>query len=195
MGREHFQILALQENIERLAGREVSGQVMQGSDTITKSSKPRPQEVALWVQGAMERLDALVDEGTRNQIMTNCGYNCALANSSPIKRAQARRQRFDTLDAFLEAEQQNPPAGTRLVRDGNVLYQFYTPRTFTRPTRCYCGLLRGLPEGQTVSPTYCQCSRGFVQKYWEAIFGGPADVQLVESCASGAQECKFAIRL
>ncbi len=195
MGREFLQLLTLQEHIERLAGPEVSSQVMQGSDPITKSSNPKSEKVALWTQGAMARLDALVDQETRQQIMTNCGYNCALVNSTPLRKAQARRKKFDTLDAFLEAEQQHPPAGTRLVRDGYILYQYYTPRLFTHPMRCYCSLLRALPEGQTASLTYCQCSRGFVQKYWEAVLGRPADVQLLESCVSGAQECKFAIRL
>jgi predicted hydrocarbon binding protein len=46
-----------------------------------------------------------------------------------------------------------------------------------------------------MSPTYCLCSRGFVQKYWEGIVGRSLKVDLLGSCLSGAQECKFAIHL
>jgi hypothetical protein len=159
-----FQIAEIGRHVKRFAGEEV----MEGSERITASSKP--EEVAEWVRGVVERLDSLM-------------------------MARARRKKYKTVDEFLEAEQKNPPAGTRLTRKGNVLYQFYTPRSFTRPMRCYCSLLRGLPDGETISITYCQCSKGFVQKYWESILESPVEVELLESCVSGAQECKFMIHL
>ena len=187
------QIHEIGRNVERLAGKKVGKKVMDGSEQITASSKP--EKVAHWVKGAMERLDDLVDEETRNQVMLNCGYNCALVNSSPIEKAKARRKKLKTEAEFLAAEQQKPPAGTRVIREGNTLYQFYTPSSFTHPMRCYCSLLRGLPDGETASLTYCQCSRGFVQKYWEGALGRPVKVELLESSVSGAQECKFAIHL
>jgi predicted hydrocarbon binding protein len=193
MARSAFQIYAIGENVESLAGEEVGKKVMEGSELITASSSP--EKVARWVKGAMERLDILVNEETRNQVMLNCGYNCARANRSPTEKAKARRKKFETLDEFLEVEQRNPPAGTRLTREGDTLYQFYTPRSFTRPMRCYCSLLRGLPDSETASLTYCQCSRGFVQRYWESILERPVQVELLESCVSGAQECKFLVHL
>jgi hypothetical protein len=193
MSRVRGQIREIEGNVERFAGADVREQVMEGSEGITDSSKPA--KVALWVKDAVERLDALVDEGTRNQIMMQCGYNCAMMNSGPIERAKARRRKHVTVDEFLEAEQRKPPAGTRLVREGDVLYQFYTPHSYTHPMRCYCSLLRGLPEGETASLTYCQCSRGFVQKYWEGVLERPVEVEILESSVSGAQECKFVIRL
>ncbi len=188
-----MQIQTIRQNILVHAGQEICDQVMEGSEQFTPSTKPAI--IAAWVQGAMKRLDSLVDQDTRAKIMSRCGYNCALENVTVIKKAKSRRKKFATLDTFLEAEQQNPPEGTRLTREGDILYEFYTPSLFTPPMRCYCALLRGLPAGQTVSLTYCQCSRGFVQKYWEAILDRPVQVDLVETCAAGASECKFAIHL
>jgi predicted hydrocarbon binding protein len=52
-----------------------------------------------------------------------------------------------------------------------------------------------LKKNCQMSPTYCLCSRGFVQKYWEGIVGKPLTVELLESCLTGARECKFAIHL
>jgi hypothetical protein len=83
--------------------------------------------------------------------------------------------------------------GTRLAREGAILYQIYTPQAFTHPMRCYCGLLRGLPNEETFSKTYCNCSRGFIEKYWATILQKPVTVDLLQSVISGAKECKFAI--
>jgi hypothetical protein len=194
MGAAERGMLRTMENcIETLAGKTVAGSVMEGSDEIARTSDKRG--IAEWVEGAMERLDASTDEKTRIQIMVNCGYNCAKVNNAIIKRAKARRTRFKTIDEFLAAEQRKPLKGTRLVREKDVLYQFYTPRAFTKPMRCYCSLLRDLPPEHVVSRTYCHCSKGFVTKYWEALLDRPVKVDIIQSAISGADECKFAIHL
>lgn len=189
----HGMLEVLKKNIEFLAGETISKKVMGGSEEITEKTDGR--KIAEWVAEAMERLNALVDEKTRVQIMENCGYNCADVNGKVIERAKARRKKFKSIDEFLEAEQRKPMTGTRLVRKGNTLYQFYTPRAFSRPMRCYCSLLRGLPDNEKVSTTYCNCSKGFVKKFWENVMERPVRVELMQSVVSGASECKFAIHI
>lgn len=186
-------LMTLEKNIERFAGETASKRVMEGSEEITE--KTDKKKIAGWVKGAMERLDALVDAKTRILIMENCGYNCADVNRRVIERAKARRKKFKSIEEFLEAEQLKPMTGTRLVREGNILYQFYTPRAFTRSMRCYCSLLRGLPDDEKVSATYCHCSKGFVKKFWENVLERPVRIELMQSAVSGASECKFAIYL
>ncbi len=190
---KHRMLVSLEKNVEAVAGEAVSKKVMEGSDGITE--KTDRTKIAKWVRGAMERLDAMVNEETKIQIMENCGHNCADVNKKVIERAKLRRKKFKSTDQFLEAEQKKPIAGTRLVREGNTLYQFYTPRSFTRPMRCYCGLLRGLPDEETVSKTYCHCSKGFVKKFWESVLEKSVKVDLIQSAVSGADECEFAIHL
>jgi hypothetical protein len=180
-------------NIERFAGEAVAQVVMEDSDRIKNST--RPAKVAAWVSGAMERLDAQVAEETRVEIMLTCGRNCALANGRVIERAQARRRKYGTEAAFLDAEQRNPPTGTRIVREGDTLYQYYMPGSYSYPMRCYCSLMRGLPADQTTSSTYCQCSRGFAQTFWENVLNRPVTVDIGETCLTGAQECQFIIHL
>ncbi len=190
---KHGMLAAMEGYVESIAGKTVAAKVMAGSEQITE--KTEKKKTALWVKGAMERLDALVDDETKTRIMRNCGYNCAKKNSKVIERALARRKKYGSVDEFLTAEQQKPMKGTRLQKEGNILYQFYTPQAFTRPMRCYCGLLRELPREETVSITYCSCSRGFVEKYWEKVLGKPVEVEILQSAISGAKECKFAIHL
>jgi hypothetical protein len=186
------QLLGLEKSIEQAVGAETAHRVMEGSQQITETTKSA--KIAAWVKGAMEQLDSLVDKTTRNQIMMNCGIQCALVNRNVIDKGRARRKKFPTEEAFLQAEQRHPPLGTRVRREKDALLQIYTPREYTRPLRCFCNLLRALPEDQTVSPTYCQCSRGFVQTYWEQVLEHPVQVELSGSCVSGATECTFAIR-
>ena len=126
--------------------------------------------------------------------MENCGYNCAIVNKKVIDRGKARRMKYKTMEAFLEAEKRKPMSGARLVREGKLLHYFYTPKAFSRPMRCYCSLLRALPEDKTVSFTYCNCSKGFVKKYWESILGKSVQVQLIQSAVAGAKECEFVIQ-
>ena len=193
MGKtKHGMLTVLERNIEVLAGKPIAKKVMEGSEEITERTDKR--KTAEWVKQAVEKLDALVDNDAKIRIMENCGANCAKVNKKVIQKAKARRSKFRNMDEFLAAEQKKPMSGTRLERKGNTLTQFYTPRAFTRPMRCYCSLLRGLPENETVSLTYCHCSKGFVRKFWEGVLGKPVQVELVQSVISGAPECKFVIK-
>lgn len=199
MGKEqkstekHGAIVALDYCLMNFAGKSVATSVMEGSEKLTEKTDKR--EVALWLKGAMERLEATTDEKTRIQIMQNCGYNCAKVNRRIIDKAIERRAKYANNDDFLRAEMKNPMRGTRLVRDGDILYQVYTPQTFTRPMRCFCGLMSGLPIDETVPLTYCNCGKGFVEKYWVAVLQKPVKVDLLQSAISGGTECKFAIHL
>lgn len=177
------QIEEIGGHIEQFAGKDIRKKVMEGGDKVAASSDMK--KVALWVKGAMDRLDASTDAAKREQIMLACGYNCIEINNGPMQIAKARRQRYPTEEAFLKAEMQKPPKGMRFEREGNALIQYYSPCTFGGGMRCYCSLIRGLPENETASATYCQCSRGFVQKYWEGILGRPVQVELGDTAISG----------
>jgi hypothetical protein len=60
---KHGMLIALEKNVEFLAGETISNKVMQGSEEITE--KTDKKKIAKWVKDAMGRLDALVDEKTR----------------------------------------------------------------------------------------------------------------------------------
>jgi predicted hydrocarbon binding protein len=190
---KHGALITLQNYLEQVMDKSAAAEIMQGSEHITEKSDKK--ETAQWTKNAMKRFEDLADEKTRVQVMQNCGYNCAKKNKKIIEKAMQRREKYNSTDDFIIAEQKNPIKGTRLVREGNILYYYYTPQTFTRPMRCYCSLFKGLPSKETVSLTYCNCSKGFVEKYWEAILQKPTKVDLIQSAISGTKECKFAIHL
>jgi len=182
----------LGRHLEEEAGPEARRVVMEGIERLPKSAGPK--EVALWVKGAVGRMDALLDEETRGRVMGLCGLDCAAANDRAVAAAVGRRGKYGSPEEYLEAEERKPRRGTRFRRDGNVYYQWYTPRLWGRPMRCYCSLLRGLPEGVKASLTYCKCSVAFVRTVWERVLGEPVDVRVLESAVSGSDECMFEIR-
>ncbi|MBN1798263.1 MAG: hypothetical protein JW822_06785, partial [Spirochaetales bacterium] len=178
-------------SIERVAGKKTRERIMDGSDNLRQSTaKP---DIAAWCKGAVEKMDKLVDEQHRIKIMEQCGHNCSLVNSRVIENALKRRKKFHNLVEFLKAEFKKPLPGTKLEYEGNVIYQYYTPGSYSTPMRCYCSLFRKLPREQQVSITYCHCSRAFVAKYWEAVLGKPVKVEVLESAISGSRVCKFAV--
>jgi hypothetical protein len=186
------QLENLGRHLEEEAGPEARGIVMEGVERLPKSVKP--DEVATWVKGAMDRMDAILGEETRGRVMDLCGLDCAAANARVVTAAVSRRGKHGSLEEYLAAEERKPSRGTRFKRDGDVYYQWYTPRLWGRPMRCYCGLLKGLPEGVEASPTYCRCSEAFVRMVWERVLGEPVDVRVLESAVSGSDECMFEIR-
>jgi hypothetical protein len=185
------QIREIGGRIEQFAGVQTRGEVMGGSESVTANAVKR----ALWVREMIYRLEAKAPPEICEQIMTACGYNCIALNSRPMEVAKKRRQKYLKEEDFIKAEIQNPPKGFRFKMEGDKLIQYYTPRAFGRGMRCFCGLMRSLPEGVNASPTYCLCSRGFVEKYWEGILGRNVKVELGPTAISGADECKFVIYL
>jgi predicted transcriptional regulator YdeE len=192
------QIGDMEKRIEKFAGAAVSKKVMQGKEeTITAKD---PVIGALWMKEAIDRLDKLADKKTCQEIMTACGQKCHSMNSKDTEELKEMRRFCATEEDFLEKFIQPPGQGARCERDGSTLIQYYTPREYGKgkygkAIRCYCSLVGALPEGVNASPTYCQCSRAFVQAHWEAVLGRPVKVELGKTAISGADECKFIIHL
>jgi len=171
-----------------VADKDVRKKVLDGIQKINANSSE--SEVAKWYQEAMEKLDELVDERTRALLMEHCGFSCALGNKSHIDAGVETRREYKSVDEYLEAEAQT----LSIVREGNTIIQTYKPQE-TFNLRCYCSLVRGLPKDETISLTYCNCSKGFVKKFWEAVLEKPVQVELVQSVMSGAPNCRFIIRM
>jgi hypothetical protein len=179
--------------VEEFAGKKAREKVMQGSELIAKSSNK--EKVAVWMKEAVDRLDACTTPEKCKQIMGECGRSCIAHNKGLANGLKNRRLKHKTEEDFLKAEIEKPVKGIRLELSGKLLTQFYTPHAYSTPRRCFCSLMNTLPEGTFVSPTYCQCSRSFVEKYWEGALGRSVAVEVVETALSGANECKFIIHL
>jgi hypothetical protein len=187
------QIRELGAHIGEIAGAKVRNRVMEGSESAAKSTDRK--KITLWVKEAIDRLDACTTPEKGKKIMASCGHACVAHNNRMTQAVKARRQKFKAEDEFLKAEAVRPAKFTRVELQGKTLIQYYTPHTYSTPRRCFCGLMYALPEGVNASLTYCHCSRGFVEKYWEAALGRPVKVEVTYTAITGGDECKFIIHL
>ena len=71
--------------LDEAVGEEIREQVMVGSEELSSGSSR--EEVIDWSKGAIERLDARVDEWTRREIMTGCACQYPKSALQEVRRA------------------------------------------------------------------------------------------------------------
>jgi len=94
------------------------------------------------------------------------------------------------------------------VREGDKIYVTkipYDPDRFLRerdPQKkryyaCHCPLAReSLRSGPSDIPTlWCTCSAGFEKVMFDAIFGEPAEAEVLETVLSGSDLCRFSVTI
>ncbi len=133
-----------------------------------------------WLTALLSNMDAQLDENARRKLMESCGRACARRGAA-AGLGKAAEGSLDRLVAALEKILGPGNAS----RDGDVVHLRYT--------RCYCPLVGGGPE--RLSPTYCNCSRGWAMEVFESVSGKPVSVELLGSIRRGGPDCRFAIRM
>ena len=94
------------------------------------------------------------------------------------------------------------------VRQGDKVYVTkipYAPEQFLKETDpalrkyygCHCQLARtALRDGRPEIPaTFCYCSAGYQKLHFDAIFGEPVEVELLETLLEGDARCRFAVKI
>lgn len=144
-----------------------------------------------WTSRFFAILDKNLDEDTRNRIMRQNGEACyegAYGKSGQTlpRSLEEIDKNLEDMHAFLGMD--NP------VRKGNVILFNYVgnPRGLKiSDGYCLCPMLENGPAA--LSPTFCQCSVGYVGKMFHRITGRPVEVDLLESLRSGGKSCRFRI--
>ena len=133
-----------------------------------------------WVKTLMDGLDAQVDEETRAEILEACGRGCI--PRSFIRKAQACRRGARDTGEFLDRLSQR---WSHLQRDGDDIYVTYE--------KCYCPLVKAY-SGE-LSPSFCNCSRGWIKELFESVLERPVSVDLEKSIKRGDDLCRLRVRL
>jgi predicted hydrocarbon binding protein len=69
--------------------------------------------------------------------------------------------------------------------------------TMKRYYACHCQLVRtSIRDGEPkVSKNFCYCSAGYEKLHFDAIFGEPVEVEILESALNGDERCRFVIKI
>lgn len=138
-----------------------------------------------WLETLMAGLAAEVDEKTQVQLIKRCGRTCAFYHGD-VERARTLRRSARDIDELLDRLNQEEDFWCgRWTREGDTIYSVCEA--------CGCPLVRaGLVE---LSPTFCNCSRGWVAAVFETILGRPVEVELKRAIGRGDPVCEFAVGL
>jgi hypothetical protein len=96
---------------------EIREKIMEGSASLTSASGPRTK--ALWVKNAMQRMDSLLNEKTRIEVMERCSCDFE------VRKKEARKiyEQSVSIDDFI---QKMGNRCNKLEREGNILYSIKT---------------------------------------------------------------------
>lgn len=133
-----------------------------------------------WIRTLMDNLDTELDEKTRTKILESCGRTCI--PRSLIKKAQACKNDAKNIDEFLDELSKR---WSHLKRDNDKIYVVYE--------KCYCPLVK--TYSGKLSPTFCNCSRGWIKELFESALERPVIVELEKSIKQGGDACRFRVTL
>lgn len=86
--------------LDEIAGEGIGKEVMEGSEEL--SSQSSRQEVIEWSKQAMERLDSLVDEEKRKEIMTGCACQYPRSGLQRIRKRYEETKDIDLAHQMLQ---------------------------------------------------------------------------------------------
>ncbi|MBN2171361.1 MAG: hypothetical protein JW819_08580 [Candidatus Krumholzibacteriota bacterium] len=155
----------------------------------------KADKAADWIKSLMDHMDAALDPEARGQLLRACGRSCY---DRAFGVAGDRRPSAEEAARYLRALEEG---GYALERDGDaVSFTFSWGRDHQNPWGltmrdgyCMCPLVESGPPG--LSPTFCQCSTGYVAELFRRRTGGPVEVELLESLKTGGSDCVFRVTL
>lgn len=86
--------------LDEIAGEEIRKEVMKGSEDL--SSHSSRQEVIGWSRKAMKRLDSLVDDRKRREIMAGCACQYPKSDLQDIRKQFEETQDIDLVHQMLQ---------------------------------------------------------------------------------------------
>lgn len=191
------------EGAEKVLRAEDCRRLMDGIEMITPESSSK--EYTDWIQGAINRLDELTDDGVKKcDVVSHC------AHVFPQERIDHLRSIYEQgeFDDILHEMYTDNFWYEKPVRHGNVLYEPknpYDPDAFALASSpvarhkayCHCPFVRPFLDEipSRLSPTFCYCGAGWYKRLWEGILGKPVKIEIYESLLKGDDECKLTITL
>ena len=136
-----------------------------------------------WVTSLLTGVDNLLEDTTKEQLLEACGRTCA-SHHGAIDMAHSIAKSSSDIDEQLDLVNHKIPwCGHWRRRDRSI---------YAVCESCGCPLVR---EGLvTLSPAFCNCSRGYVKAVFEVILGGSVIVELAQSIGRGDAVCRYVVR-
>jgi hypothetical protein len=147
-----------------------------------------------WIKRFMDVLDKNLDADTCKKLMQINGSLCATGALGAL--SELTPHSMHEIDATI-TNLQKKLGKENIYRKDNVVFFNYVGNSKGLKISdgyCLCPMLENGPT--TLSPTYCQCSVGFVGfMFHKMITGKPVNVELLESLRGGGKACRFKVTI
>ena len=147
-----------------------------------------------WIKRFFEIMDQQVDEKTRTKLMQTNGTLCAKGNYGELSdKKEASLEEIDNTIALW----QQKIGKENIYRNDKTVYFNYTGSpdgVKISDGYCLCPMIENGPG--IISPTYCQCSVGYVKYMFQRLITfKPVGVELLESLRGGGKSCRFKVSI
>ena len=163
--------------------------------TETPSSRVA-EKARVWLKDLMDNMDAILDEKMKRNLMNACGRSCYVNAFGVASQTEVSPQLAEAWMKYLK------DAGFEIQDHGSVtVVHFGWKRDHQNPLTglmlsdgyCMCELAESIPKG--LSPTFCNCSAGYIGEMFKRYLGKAVRVEVLETLISGGSECRFRIEI
>lgn len=149
-----------------------------------------------WIKDLLDNMDTILDPETRKKLMEANGRACylrAFGVASEEKPAPEQVQRF--IDSLRKSGNEVQQEGNRTTIIFNWGRKHQNPQgLILHDGYCMCPIVESGPPG--LSPTFCQCSAGYVKEIFARYTGKTVEkVEVLDSLKMGGKDCIFKVEL
>jgi hypothetical protein len=162
----------------------------------SKSPDWRKAEKSLsWIKNMLNHMDEQLDEETRIKLLNACGRSCYIF---AMGVAEERKISNEEAEGFITSLEKS---GVKVERSKEITSIYFGYQGEQNPQGlsleegfCLCPIVEGDVLG--LSPSYCNCSAGYVKEIAERNSGRKAArVEVLESIKRGGKDCRFRVDL
>lgn len=185
----HPEALQLYRSLSCYVDGSTAGAVAFGLELFPGAS---PEQRAAWVRRVIAELEERFDETTIKNIRLGC-YCDELENPGKCAASGypcAERALFDKVRDWLRGlylESAGLEEFVARANTENLGWYVQEGALYTKFFECECPMLEAV--GGLPSFTWCYCTAGYAKRLFEDVFGGPVDVEILQSIRQGHDFC------
>jgi hypothetical protein len=148
-----------------------------------------------WIKNMLAHIDEQLDEPSRVKLLNACGRSCYIYAEGVADDRPKSAEQTAGFFAYLEK------AGFKIERSPDITVIHFGYRGEQNPQGlslkegyCLCPIVE--KDLSDISPTYCNCSAGYVKELVERNSGLKVkSVEVLESIKRGGKDCRFRIEI
>ena len=191
--KRHPEAVQLYNNILRLADKQTAHDIAYG---LPLAPDAPAEQRAAWVAYVIDALEKRFSPDVIKQIRLGCYCN---ENEAPTKCKSAGylcadTELFTTVRDWLKGLYASSSSMEDFVAKANAQnlgWYVEGGELYTKFFECECPMLEAV--GQLPTFTWCYCTAGYSKRLFEAVFGYPVDVEMIQSIRQGHEFCLMRI--